>query len=68
MTFSKTYITAITSLLTILAATFGTDLPDQLNETSIEQALLTLAGLVSFIVTIVERYRKGGVTILGRKV
>lgn len=65
--YSKTYAATIVMFLTLLASIFGTDLPSQLDEVKIEQALATVTAIVSFFVLLYERYRKGGVTIFGRK-
>jgi hypothetical protein len=68
MQYSKTYAATIAMLLTLLASIFGTEMPSQLDEVSLEQTIQTIVGVISFIVLIVERFRKGGVTAIGKKV
>lgn len=63
---SKTYISAIVSFLVAIAAIFNVKLPE--TPENIEQAILVIVALGAFIKTLIERYKKGGVSYAGLKI
>ncbi len=67
MQYSQIYAAAIMNFLLLLATVFRFELPTQLTEVSLEQAIGVLVGLFLTAKILIERYRKGGVDLLGRK-
>lgn len=62
---SKTYIAAAVSLLAFIAQALHTELP--YGQEEIVNAVSIIVAVGGFIWTIYERFKKGDVTVLGKK-
>lgn len=62
---SKTYLATFVSVLVTFLATFNVKLPYTNEE--ITEAIYVIAGVLAGFKILYERYRKGGVSILGFK-
>ena len=65
MNYSTTIAGAILMLLSLLAKATGVELP--YTEQEIESAIVTIIGLIGFLIAFIGRYRKGDINILGFK-
>jgi hypothetical protein len=61
--YSKTYIAAFVSFLALLAQIFKVELPFKNEE--IEQAVIIIAGIVGFVLTLYRRFKQGDIKWFG---
>jgi hypothetical protein len=66
MQYSATYIGAIVSFLAFLAKVLDVELPYTNEE--IEKAIIVIAGIVGFLITLYGRFRKGDLKWTGKRV